>query len=96
MGLSWGRSRFGLLIKPAWDLFAADARSHSVIVGATVSALQAVTHSSIRRIGDLRQRNRGILMTIRHQTWLADVVAGSVLLVALYLVLLEFSTARLP
>jgi hypothetical protein len=35
-------------------------------------------------------------MTIRHQTWLADAVAGSVLLVALYLVLLEFSTARLP
>ena len=35
-------------------------------------------------------------MTIRHQTWLADAIAGSVLLVALYLVLLEFSTARLP
>lgn len=35
-------------------------------------------------------------MTIRHQMWLADVVAGSVLLVALYLILLEFSSARLP
>ena len=31
-------------------------------------------------------------MTIRRQTWLADALAGSVLLVALYLILLEFST----
>jgi hypothetical protein len=35
-------------------------------------------------------------MTMKHQTWLADALAGSVLMFALYLVLLEFSTARLP
>ena len=35
-------------------------------------------------------------MTIQHHTWLAHTVAGSVLLIALYLVLLEFSQARLP
>ncbi len=35
-------------------------------------------------------------MTIRHQTWLADALAGSVLVFALYLILLEFSKATLP
>jgi hypothetical protein len=35
-------------------------------------------------------------MTIRHHTWLADAFAGSVLLVALYLILLAFSNARMP
>jgi hypothetical protein len=35
-------------------------------------------------------------MTIRHQTWLADAFVGSGLLFALYLILLEFSNARLP
>jgi hypothetical protein len=35
-------------------------------------------------------------MTIQHQPWLAHAVAGSVLLIALYFVLLEFSKARLP
>ena len=35
-------------------------------------------------------------MTIRHHTWPGDALAGSVLLVALYLILLEFSNARLP
>jgi hypothetical protein len=35
-------------------------------------------------------------MTINHHTWLADALAGSVLLVPLYLILLEFSNARLP
>lgn len=35
-------------------------------------------------------------MTIRHQTWLADAFVGSAMLVALYLILLEFSNARLP
>ena len=35
-------------------------------------------------------------MTVRHQTWLADALAGSVLMFALYLILLEFSEARLP
>jgi len=35
-------------------------------------------------------------MTIRHQTWLADAFFGSVLMFALYLILLEFSKARLP
>ena len=36
------------------------------------------------------------LMTIRHQTWLTDALAGSAMLFALYLILLEFSKARLP
>ena len=35
-------------------------------------------------------------MTIRHQTWLADAFVGSAMLLALYLILLEFSKARLP
>ena len=35
-------------------------------------------------------------MTIRRQTWLADAIAGSALLLALYFILLEFSKARLP
>lgn len=35
-------------------------------------------------------------MTIRHQTWLADALLGSVMLFALYLILLAFSNARLP
>jgi hypothetical protein len=35
-------------------------------------------------------------MTIRHQTWLGDALAGSVMLFAMYLILLEFSKARLP
>jgi hypothetical protein len=36
-------------------------------------------------------------MTIKHKTWLADAfLAGSALVFALYLILLEFSKARLP
>jgi hypothetical protein len=35
-------------------------------------------------------------MTIRHQTWLADALARSAMLFALYLILVEFSKARLP
>jgi hypothetical protein len=35
-------------------------------------------------------------MTGRHQTWLADALAGSAMLFALYFILLEFSKARLP
>jgi hypothetical protein len=35
-------------------------------------------------------------MTIRHQTWLTDAVAGSAMLVVLYFILLELSRARLP
>jgi hypothetical protein len=35
-------------------------------------------------------------MTIKHQTWLADVVAGSALVFVLYFILLGFSKARLP
>jgi hypothetical protein len=35
-------------------------------------------------------------MTIRHQTWLVDALAGSAMLFALYLILVEFSKARLP
>jgi hypothetical protein len=35
-------------------------------------------------------------MTIRHQTWLADALAGSAMLFVLYFILLEFSKARLP
>jgi hypothetical protein len=35
-------------------------------------------------------------MTIRHQTLLADAVAGSALMLALYFILTEFSKARLP
>lgn len=47
-------------------------------------------------VGDRHHRCRGITMTVRHQTWLADALAGSVLMFALYLILLEFSEARLP
>jgi hypothetical protein len=35
-------------------------------------------------------------MTLRHQTWLADAFVGSAMLVVLYLILVEFSKARLP
>jgi hypothetical protein len=35
-------------------------------------------------------------MTIRHRTWLADAFVGSAMLFALYLILVEFSKARLP
>ena len=35
-------------------------------------------------------------MTIRHETWLADALLGSVMLFALYLILLEFSKATSP
>jgi hypothetical protein len=35
-------------------------------------------------------------MTIRHQTWLADVVAGSAMLFVLYFILLGLSRARWP
>jgi len=35
-------------------------------------------------------------MTMRHQTWLAEALGGSAMLVALYFILLEFSKARLP
>jgi hypothetical protein len=35
-------------------------------------------------------------MTIKHQTWLADAVGGSAMLLVLYFILLEFSKARLP
>jgi hypothetical protein len=35
-------------------------------------------------------------MTIRHETWLADALIGSALLLGVYLMLLAFSTARLP
>jgi hypothetical protein len=35
-------------------------------------------------------------MTIRHQTWLADSLIGSAILVVLYFILVEFSKARLP
>jgi hypothetical protein len=35
-------------------------------------------------------------MTIRHQTWLADALAGSAMLFALYVVLREFARTRLP
>jgi len=36
-------------------------------------------------------------MTIRHETWLADALIGSaLLLLGVYLMLLAFSTARLP
>jgi hypothetical protein len=38
----------------------------------------------------------GMRMTIRHQTWLADVVAGFALMFVLYFILLGFSKARLP
>jgi len=35
-------------------------------------------------------------MTMRHQTWLAETLGGSAMLVMLYFILLEFSKARLP
>ncbi len=35
-------------------------------------------------------------MTFRHHTWLADAVGGFAMLLALYIILLEFSKARLP
>jgi hypothetical protein len=35
-------------------------------------------------------------MTIKHEVWLADALAGSAMLFALYLILLEFSKAKLP
>jgi hypothetical protein len=35
-------------------------------------------------------------VTIKHQTWRADALAGSVLMFALYFILVEFSKARLP
>jgi hypothetical protein len=35
-------------------------------------------------------------MTIKHEVWLADAIAGSALMLALYLILVEFSKARLP
>ena len=35
-------------------------------------------------------------MTINHQTWLADVVAGSALVFVLYFILLGFSRTRWP
>jgi hypothetical protein len=56
----------------------------------------AETLSPIPAVGDGRQSSRGMRMTIRHQTWLADALLGSAMLFALYLILLEFSRARLP
>jgi hypothetical protein len=35
-------------------------------------------------------------MTIKHEVWLADAIAGSAMLFVLYFVLVEFSKARLP
>lgn len=35
-------------------------------------------------------------MIIKHELWLADAIAGSALMLALYFILVEFSTARLP
>jgi hypothetical protein len=35
-------------------------------------------------------------MTMKHEVWLADALAGSAMLFALYLILLEFSKAKLP
>jgi hypothetical protein len=35
-------------------------------------------------------------MTIKHEVWLADALGGSAMLVALYFVLREFASARLP
>jgi hypothetical protein len=60
------------------------------------TAIPAESRSAIRRFGDRRPRSRGIRMTIKHQMWLADALASSVLMFALYLILLEFSKATLP
>jgi hypothetical protein len=35
-------------------------------------------------------------MTLKHEMWLADALAGSAMLFALYFILVEFSKARLP
>ena len=35
-------------------------------------------------------------MTLRHQTWMADAIAGFALMFVLYFILVEFSKARLP
>jgi hypothetical protein len=35
-------------------------------------------------------------MTMKHEVWLADAFVGSAMLFALYLILVEFSKARLP
>ena len=36
------------------------------------------------------------VMTIQHQTWLAEAFAASAMLAVLYFILVEFSKARLP
>ena len=35
-------------------------------------------------------------MTIKHEVWLADAIAGFALMFVLYFILVEFSKARLP
>ena len=47
-------------------------------------------------IDERYQTGRGVPMTLRHQTWLTDTVAGSALLVVLYFALLNPSRARWP
>lgn len=35
-------------------------------------------------------------MTIKHELWLADAIAGSAMLLAFYFILREFARTRLP
>ena len=68
------------------------AASTAVTVGATVP--KPLRRSAGWRIGVID--SRGIPMTFRHQTWVADAFIGSTMLVVLYFILVEFSKARLP
>jgi hypothetical protein len=71
-------------------------RSVAVTFGATGAASGSGNPFAHPAVDDRRHRSGGMRMTIRHQTWLADVVAGSALVFVLYFILLGFSRIRLP
>jgi len=65
-----------------------------VTAGAIAPQIPAETRSAVGQSASSQVEVSGV--TIRHQPWLADAVAGFAMLFVLYFILLEFSKARLP